>query len=216
MLDRNAETVIEGDEVRLAPQSSYSVQRNRRGNRVQEDGPSEQTQWMLAVRDQRDRVAFGKLFDFYGPRLKAMVIRGGARSDQAEDIVQDVMLTVWHKAGQFDPHRAQVSAWVYRIARNRQVDVSRKEGRPLPEAMKCEDAPEEDAGQILALEQEVGLLRKAIETLKPDQREMIVKAYMGELSHADISRESGLALGTIKSRIRLGMDRLRHELKEMR
>nr|WP_095597152.1 sigma-70 family RNA polymerase sigma factor [Actibacterium pelagium] len=171
---------------------------------------------MLAIRDQRDKRAFAKLFDFYGPRLKAMAIRGGARSDQAEDIVQEVMLSIWNKADQFDPHRAQVSAWVYRIARNRQVDVFRKESRPLPEALKCEEPPEEDAGQILALEQEVNQLKSALERLKPDQREMIEKAYLGELSHSEISRESGVALGTIKSRIRLGLDRLRHEMQELR
>jgi RNA polymerase sigma-70 factor (ECF subfamily) len=63
---------------------------------------------MLAVRDLRDRRAFGLLFDFYGPRLKAFVMRSGASSALAEDIVQDVMLAVWHRAGQFDPERAHV------------------------------------------------------------------------------------------------------------
>ena len=215
MLDRNAETLIENP-VADAAVASPIVSRKSTGGSVETIELSEQTQWMLAIRDQRDKRAFAKLFDFYGPRLKAMAIRGGARSDQAEDIVQEVMLSIWNKADQFDPHRAQVSAWVYRIARNRQVDVFRKESRPLPEALKCEEPPEEDAGQILALEQEVNQLKNALERLKPDQREMIEKAYLGELSHSEISRESGVALGTIKSRIRLGLDRLRHEMQELR
>mgnify|MGYP003681894976 CR=1 FL=1 len=71
---------------------------------------SDQTVWMLAVRDQRDKAAFVRLFDHYAPRLKGMLVRGGASPAQAEDVVQDVMLTLWRKAHLFDPERAQVSA----------------------------------------------------------------------------------------------------------
>lgn len=214
MLDPNADAFI--DDTAAVAVAELSADREQDSVDLDDTELSEQTVWMLAIRDKRDRSAFAKLFDYYAPRLKAMAMRGGARAEQAEDIVQEVMLTVWHKAAQFDPHRAQVSAWVYRIARNRQVDFSRKEGRPIPEPLKCEEPPEDDAGQVLALEQEVEKLKAALSRLKPDQREMIEKAYMGELSHNEISRESGVALGTIKSRIRLGLDRLRHELKELR
>ncbi|MCB1349994.1 MAG: sigma-70 family RNA polymerase sigma factor [Paracoccaceae bacterium] len=171
---------------------------------------------MLAIRDQRDRTAFAALFDHFAPRLKAFVMRGGIGSGQAEEIVQDVMLAVWRKADQYDPHRAQVSAWIYQIARNRQIDVIRKEKRPVPEELAEDPDAEPDASQILALEQEAGLLKAALAKLKPDQRDVIEQAYLGELSHQQISERTGLPLGTIKSRIRLGLDRLRHELKELR
>lgn len=178
---------------------------------------SEQTLWMLAIRDHRDKRAFGQLFDHFAPRLKGFVIRSGAPAAQAEDIVQDVMMSVWRKAHLFDPERAQVSSWIYQIARNRQIDIVRKEGRPMPEALKAEkDETESDAGQVLALEQETDVLREALSRLNPDQRDMIEKAYLGELSHSDIAEATGLPLGTIKSRIRLGLDRLRHELKDLR
>lgn len=177
---------------------------------------SEPTRWMLAIRDQRDRTAFAALFDHFAPRLKAFVMRGGIGSGQAEEIVQDVMLAVWRKADQYDPHRAQVSAWIYQIARNRQIDVIRKEKRPVPEELAEDPDAEPDASQILALEQEAGLLKAALAKLKPDQRDVIEQAYLGELSHQQISERTGLPLGTIKSRIRLGLDRLRHELKELR
>ncbi|MGR3365088.1 MAG: sigma-70 family RNA polymerase sigma factor [Maritimibacter harenae] len=172
---------------------------------------------MLAIRDQRDKRAFAQLFDHFAPRLKGFVIRSGAAPGQAEDIVQDVMLSVWRKAHLFDPERAQVSSWIYQIARNRQIDIARKNGRPLPEALKAEETETEpDAGQVLALEQETDVLREALNRLNPDQREMIEKAYLGELSHSDIAETTGLPLGTIKSRIRLGLERLRHELKDLR
>ncbi len=172
-----------------------------------------QTTWMLAVRDNRDRTAFAALFDHFAPRLKGFIMRSGTGSGQAEEIVQDVMLTVWRKAGQFDPARAQVSAWVYQIARNRQIDMIRKERRPLPEELGEDPGAEPDASQILAVDQEAGQLKQALERLKPDQRDIIEKAYLGDLTHQEITAQTGLPLGTIKSRIRLGLERLRHELK---
>ena len=177
---------------------------------------SEQTVWMLAVRDKCDRSAFAALFDFFAPRLKSFVMRSGLPAGQAEEIVQEVRLTVWRKADQFDPHRAQVSAWVYQIARNRQIDLLRRENRPVPEELGEDPGAEPDASQILAVDQEAEHRKRALSALKPDQRDTIEQAYFGELSHQDISTRTGLPLGTIKSRIRLGLERLRHELKGMR
>lgn len=171
---------------------------------------------MLAVRDNRDRAAFAALFDHFAPRLKGFVIRSGTSPHRAEEIVQDVMLTIWRKASMFDPHRAQVSAWIYQIARNRQIDIARKENRPMPEELKEDPGQEPDASQILGLEQEAGLLKQALANLKPEQRAIIEKAYLGELTHQEISDQTGLPLGTIKSRIRLGLERLRHDLKDLK
>ncbi|MEK0165393.1 sigma-70 family RNA polymerase sigma factor [Phaeobacter sp. JH20_36] len=189
-----------------------SVMRERK--KVERESLSDQTVWMLAVRDNRCKVAFGRLFDYFAPRLKGVICRSGMPPSQAEEVVQEVMLTVWRKAAMFDPERAQVSAWIYQIARNRQIDVIRKERRPIPEELKLPEETQEDAAQILALDQETTKLRAALARLKPAQREMVEKAYLGELTHADIREQTGLPLGTIKSRIRLGLERLRHELKE--
>ena len=177
---------------------------------------SPQTTWMLAVRDGRDRAAFGALFDHFAPRLKGFIMRSGTGSGQAEEIVQDVMLTVWRKAEQFDPTRAQVSGWIYQIARNRQIDVIRKENRPLPQELGEAPESEPDASHVLGFEQEADHLRQALSRLRPNQRDMIEKAYLGELTHQEISTQTGLPLGTIKSRIRLGLDRLRHDMKDLR
>lgn len=177
---------------------------------------SQQTEWMLAVRDARDRAAFARLFAHFAPRLKAFVMKGGLGSGQAEEVVQDVMLTIWNKAHMFDPGRAQVSAWVYQIARNRQIDTQRRENRPVPEELADPGDPDPDASAALAMDQETDRLRAALARLRPEQREMIQKAYLGELTHQEIQEQTGLPLGTIKSRIRLGLDRLRHELKHIR
>lgn len=177
---------------------------------------SPQTVWMIAIRDRRDREAFAALFDFFAPRLKHFVMRGGMGSGQAEEVVQEVMLTVWNKADSFDPARAQVSSWIYQIARNRQIDTLRKENRVLPEELAPDPDTEDDAAQVMALQQEATHLKSALGKLAPEQREMIEKAYLGELSHQQIKQQTGLPLGTIKSRIRLGLERLRHELKHIR
>ncbi len=180
------------------------------------DQLSDATIWLLAVRDERDRTAFAKLFDHFSPRLKAMLMKTGLNSGAAEDVLQDVMLSVWRKASQFDPHRAEASAWIYRIARNRRIDLARREGRPVPDEIANEPEAQSDAGMILALDQEARRLREALGNLAPEQSAIIEKAYLGELTHREISTETGLPLGTIKSRIRLGLERLRHELKDLR
>jgi RNA polymerase sigma-70 factor, ECF subfamily len=177
---------------------------------------SEMTRALLAVRDRRDREAFGRLFDHFGPRVKAMLIRGGQPGGSAEDIVQDVMLTVWQKAAQFDPHRAEASAWIYRIARNRQIDLMRRRSRPAPELLEEPPELEPDAAQIVALEEEAGRLRDALARLSPEQSRVIEQAYIQEMPHSQISQVTGVPLGTIKSRIRLGLERLRHELKDLK
>lgn len=198
------------------PVSVVRLPRKRKDRCVTPAERTEQTQWLLAVRDRRDREAFGRLFDFFAPRLKAMLLRGGLRDGSAEDVVQDVMLSVWNKAAQFDPHRAEASAWIYRIARNRQIDLYRRKPLPEPELVQEPESSEPDAPQILAMEQEAAQLREALQKLRPEQIEALRHAYMEELPHSEISRITGLPLGTIKSRIRLGLDRLRRDLTDLR
>lgn len=175
----------------------------------------DQTLWMLAVRDRADRAAYARLFDFYAPRLKAMAMRGGLAAAAAEDIAQDVMLRVWQARAQFDPTRAGASAWIYGIARNRRIDLARGRPRPLPEEIGPQPGADE-AGAALGLAQEVARLRSALLALPPGQREMVERAYLGELTHQEISRQTNLPIGTVKSRIRLAIDRLRHELRGLR
>ncbi|WP_245155775.1 sigma-70 family RNA polymerase sigma factor [Paracoccus ravus] len=179
------------------------------------DDIAEQTRDLIAVRDQRDRAAFGRLFDYFGPRLKYMLIRGGMRDGSAEDVVQEVMLSVWHKAAQFDPHRADAAAWIYGIARNRRIDMMRRRPLAQPEAMPELDSLEPDAMQILALQEEARHLSEALSRLAPEQAEALRAAYFDDIPHSRISEVTGLPLGTIKSRIRLGLDRLRHELRRI-
>ena len=200
---------------RARPTAQPDVQRPKAVHRQMTDERSELTRDLVAVRDRRDRDAFGRLFDHFSPRLKAMMLRGGLRDGSAEDVVQDVMLAVWHKAAQFDPHRADAAGWIYGIARNRRIDMVRRRPLPQPEEMPEPESLEPDAAQILALQQEAGHLAEALSRLAPEQAEALRAAYFDDISHSRISEITGLPLGTIKSRIRLGLDRLRHDLRKI-
>lgn len=168
---------------------------------------------MLRVRDDRDKEAFAALFDHFAPRVKGFLINSGATPAQAEECAQDVMATMWQKAGQFDPARASVSTWLFTIARNRRIDHLRRQRRPEPEDLPWGPEPEPPQAEVIALQQETRRLGRALAALPPAQRDLIDKAYFGDLSQTEIAKLTGLPLGTIKSRIRLALDRLRHHMK---
>ncbi len=167
---------------------------------------------LRAVRDRQDQTAFAELFAHFAPRVKAFLIRSGMEPAQAEECTQEVMAALWTKAHLFDPARASVSTWVYTIARNRRIDVARRNRRPEPEDLPWGPQAEPDQEDVLLLQQESENLGRAIATLPEKQRDLIAKAFYGDLSHSEIAEITGLPLGTIKSRIRLALDRLRHAL----
>ncbi len=175
------------------------------------------TNWaalMIRVRDHRDRKAFAMLFTHFAPRVKGFLIKSGADATMAEECAQDVMATLWHKAGQYDPSRASVSTWIFTIARNRRIDMLRRDRRPDPEDLPWGPEPEPEQADVVAHQQETEKLSAALKSLPDAQRELIEKAYFGDLTQSEIAKATGLPLGTIKSRIRLALDRLRHAMKK--
>lgn len=164
------------------------------------------------IRDAQDEAAFVELFEHFAPRVKAFLMRSGADSSLAEECAQEVMATVWQKAALFDPSRASVSTWVFTIARNKKIDVLRKQRRPEPEDLPWGPEAEPDQTDIIGLQQESEKLGQALAALPEKQRVLIEKAYFGDLTHSEIAQQTGLPLGTIKSRIRLALERLRHAL----
>lgn len=168
---------------------------------------------IVRVRDDQDKKAFGDLFRHFAPRIKGFLMKSGSSDTLAEEVAQDVMATVWQKAGLFDPARASVATWIFTIARNRKIDILRKQRRPEPEDLPWGPSAEPDQEDTIALQQDTVRLRAAIAELPEKQRDLVKQAYFGELSHSEIATGTGLPLGTIKSRIRLALERLRHELK---
>jgi RNA polymerase sigma-70 factor (ECF subfamily) len=179
------------------------------------DGPAALAALLARVAEQRDRAAFAELFRHFAPRIKAYVMRLGADRASAEDLVQEVMLTVWHRAGQFDRDKASLSTWIFTIARNRRIDVLRRERRPEIDA---EDPalvrePDATADGLAETAQQYRLLHKAVASLPPEQVELLRVAYFEDQSHSRVAERLGLPLGTVKSRLRLALAKLRPLLK---
>ncbi len=167
---------------------------------------------MLAVRDRADRAAYAQVFQHFAPRVKAFLMKSGSDAALAEELAQDVMVTVWHKAAQFDPARAGLSTWIFTIARNRRIDHFRRNRRPEPEDLDWGAGEEPDAADMYQAAEETRRLGAALTTLPAPQRALIERAYYGDLSHSEIAALTGLPLGTIKSRIRLALERLRQNM----
>ncbi|HEV2502727.1 MAG TPA: sigma-70 family RNA polymerase sigma factor [Mesorhizobium sp.] len=166
----------------------------------------------------QDREAFAAMFAFYAPRVKAMMMRRGASADRAEDLAQETLLRLWRKAGQFDPARASASAWVYAIARNVSVDIIRREGRAavwLEEQDEPDDEDLNEPEQHLLIAEREGLVRSTMATLPEEQIRVIRLSFFDGLAHSEIAELLGIPLGTVKSRIRLALQRLRDRLGEL-
>lgn len=168
---------------------------------------------VVRVREHRDEAAFAALFAHFAPRVKAFLMKSGADEALAEECTQDVMVTLWNKAHLFDPTRASVATWIFTIARNRKIDLIRRARRPEPEDLPWGPEPEPDQAEAIALQQETTRLGAALATLPEKQRFLVEKAFYGDLSHSEIAEQTGLPLGTIKSRIRLALERLRHAMQ---
>lgn len=165
-----------------------------------------------------DRAAFATLFGHYAPRVKGYLARLGLESGRAEELTQEVMVAVWRKAGGFDRRKASVSTWIFRIARNRRIDLFRREKTaaldPADPGLGPEALPPPDAN-LEASQREVQVAA-ALADLPPEQREMVRAAFYEDLSHSEIAERFGLALGTVKSRLRLAFDKLRTRLEAAR
>jgi RNA polymerase sigma-70 factor (ECF subfamily) len=162
------------------------------------------------IAGERDRAAFARLFDRFAPRVKALLMRLGSSPGVAEEIAQETLLTVWRKAAQFDPGRATASSWIFAIARNRRIDLLRG-GIVLQPVAELPDRASEDPDSeaIVASTERARLVRLALATLPPEQSEVVRLAYFDDRPHGDIERLLGIPLGTVKSRLRLAMAKLR-------
>jgi RNA polymerase sigma-70 factor, ECF subfamily len=173
-------------------------------------------QLVAAVAAGRDREAFAQLFRYFAPRLKGFGLRRGADVGAAEELAQETMLTVWRKADTFDPGRATVSTWVFTIVRNKRIDLFRRESYPEADLSEASETPTEDRppDESLSMSEVGRALRTAMKTLPKSELEVVRKAFFEDKSHRAIAEEMALPLGTVKSRIRLALARIREALPE--
>ncbi len=170
---------------------------------------------IVAIARARDRAAFANLFEHFAPRVKSYMMRLGVPAEAAEELAQETLLIVWRRAEGYDPAKAAASTWVFAIARNLRIDVARKTNRAPPRddpAFAIPGPPAPDSAYS-ALE-DGSRISDAIATLPAEQARVIALSFFADKPHSEIAAELEIPLGTVKSRLRLAMSRLRALLEE--
>lgn len=179
------------------------------------DDRNRQADCVEAIAATQSREAFSELFAYFAPRLKSYLLRLGADDALAEELTQEVMVTVWRKAEQYDRQQASVSTWIFRIARNRRIDAHRRTNKPeLHEHEPSLRPPEIQTPEALTHRgQQQIIVRGALSDLPPEQLKLLQAAFYEGLTHSEIAKTYEIPLGTVKSRIRLAFNRLRGALE---
>jgi RNA polymerase sigma-70 factor (ECF subfamily) len=191
-------------------------------DRKQKEESVRQVDWasrITSIAAQQDRAAFAELFAFFAPRIKSFMLRSGAAEASADELAQETMLMVWRKAGLFNPGSTGAGAWIFTIARNLRIDAHRREKRgaggevsDVAIEFEVDDAPLPDARlESVQWEKQV---RAALSQLPDDQVKVVELSFFEEKAHAEIAQTLGIPLGTVKSRMRLAINRLRTLLSE--
>ncbi len=167
-----------------------------------------------AIAARRDRQAFALLFAHFAPRLKSFFLRSGADSGLAEELAQETLLAVWRKAALFDPERAQLSTWIFTIARNLRIDARRRDRDPQKLAEFFSGVPEPLPSDHLLSAERCAQVHAAMKQLPADQAEALRLSFFEDRPHSEIAGLLGLPLGTVKSRVRLAMARLRYLVED--
>ena len=169
---------------------------------------------VAGIAARRDVTCFMRVFDHYAPRLNRYLLGLKASPAQAEELVQECLLRLWRRAELFDPARASLSTWLFRVARNLYIDGLRREPRWLPiqeglDRLEQSDWQEDDSS---AAADHLGLAQ-AIEALPAVQARLIRMSYFEAKSHSEIAHELGMPLGSVKSNIRRAFSKLQSCLR---
>ncbi|MES2643578.1 MAG: sigma-70 family RNA polymerase sigma factor [Myxococcota bacterium] len=165
---------------------------------------------VAAIAEERDRDAFAELFSRYATRVRAFLGAGGLAPTLADELTQEILLEVWRRAERYDPARAGVSTWIFTIARSRRIDTLRRERVMVVEAEEYE--PVASPELQIDRERSDGALRAALGSLPSEQVAVLDGAYFAGKSMSEIAEELRLPVGTVKSRVRLAVDKLRGAL----
>lgn len=170
---------------------------------------------------RQDREAFAALFVHFAPRVKSIMRRSGASEAHADELAQETMLTIWCKAPLFDPGKGSAATWVFAIARNLRIDAFRREQRGGERDLDIDTDIEEfidglpPSDSLLAAAQLEQRVRAAMRELSDDQVRVIELSFFEEKPHSEIAELLQIPLGTVKSRLRLAMPRLRTLLGDL-
>lgn len=177
----------------------------------------EQKQLLLRVAQHRDRQAFGALFKLFSPKIRAFGVQRLGQQGLAMDLLQETMTTVWTKAHLFNAEKGAVSTWIFTIMRNQCFDMLRKVQHNREDAFGDDIWPlfeDVEAGDGLADHKMSDKLLENMDKLPPLQRQIVQGVYLQELSQQELAERLGIPIGTVKSRLRLGLEKLRSYLEK--
>ncbi len=169
------------------------------------------------IAERADPAAFRELYEAYGPRVKAYMMRKGADAGTAEDLAQETLLTVWRKAALYAGDKGSMTTWVFAIARNLRIDRLRREvpWQELPEWRLAEASSEPLPDEAVAEKERQERVQAALAELPPEQKEVVSLAYLEGLSHSEIAERLAVPLGTVKSRMRIAYQKIRQALESL-
>lgn len=170
-----------------------------------------------AIVKHRSSDAFAALFDYFAPKLKAYYRKGGMEAALAEDLAQEAMLAVWRHAAKFSPAAGSPSTWIFTIARNQLIDHVRRQKVRQGDLSdpSLQPPPIDIADDLVDARQRYRSLKAGLRKLPDEQAAILKMAFFDHKAHSEIAMETGLPLGTVKSRIRLAMRRLRDDLGDL-
>jgi RNA polymerase sigma-70 factor, ECF subfamily len=170
------------------------------------------------VAEQADTAAFRELYQSYGPRVKAYMMRQGADAATAEDLAQETLFTVWRRASLYVAEKGSAAAWIFAIARNVRIDRLRREmpWQELPDDRMEQASAEPQPDEAVSARERGARVRAALAQLPAEQREVVALSYLDGLSHGEIAQRLGVPLGTVKSRMRIAYQRIRAGLEDLK
>lgn len=173
---------------------------------------------MRRVAENHDRDAFRALFLYFAPRIKALMLKSGTNNAVVEDLVQDVMMMIWHKSALYSPNRGSVSAWIYTVARNIRIDQLRRKSTLSSGTLENLELAslEESSEDIIYTAQLCKCVRLALHNLPDDQLHIIQLSYIHNMTQSEIAKHLSLPLGTVKSRMRLAYGKLKAILQDLK
>lgn len=192
-----------------------------------DDAADHWVECLARVAAQQDRQAFRELFDHFAPLIRSFAWKVPALEQPdvfADELVQETMLKVWTRAATFDPRLASPATWIFTIARNMRIDMLRKVARHVVNTVSItqEDGNDEldmediwfqdedsDVFDHIARQRNKRMIHEALKTLPEEQAFILQKVYLEDKSHSAVAAELSLPLGTVKSRVRLALNKLK-------
>jgi RNA polymerase sigma-70 factor (ECF subfamily) len=204
----------------MEPKAKRMTEKNRETESARQDP------WgmlMSRVSEARDKQAFEQLFDHFAPLIKGYLLSLPSTyftANMAEELTQEVMLSIWRKAHLYDATKASAATWVFTIARNLRVDAIRKHSKHQNDV--CADDvwyeevdPAQEPIRSLQRMTTEKTIRESLSILPIEQKQVLSKVFMEDKSHQAVADELGLPLGTVKSRVRLALQKLRINLTHL-